>query len=78
LRFVKRGWVKSSTFDGFFTENPAVTQADVAEALGIGQGHLSQIINGRRMPRPTLAVKIFDLIGVPVETLARARSEGAA
>lgn len=78
MRFVKRGWVRASTFTAFFEANPDVTQGDVAAALDIGQGHLSQIINGLRMPRPTLAVRITDLTGVTVETMARARSEGAA
>lgn len=70
-------WTRAESFEAFFKANPKVTQEMVAVALGITQGHLSQIIHGKRMPRPDLALRIKRVIGVNPEALARLRAQVA-
>ena len=46
-----------------------LTQRQAAKKLGISQAYLSLIETGMQFPRPTLAKKITDETGVPLETL---------
>lgn len=45
-------------------ERSGFKQREVAERLGITEGHLSLIVNGKRQPSLTLAVKISELTGI--------------
>lgn len=50
-------------------QDPPLTQRQAARKLGISQAYLSLIETGMQHPRPTLAKKITDATGVPLETL---------
>lgn len=54
------------------------TQVDLAEMFGISQASVSRIVNGQQLPDAAMVLKIHEMTGVPVESLIRARAEGAA
>lgn len=45
------------------------TQADLADLAGITPAALSQIINGKRIPRLDTACKIAEALGIPLDEL---------
>jgi transcriptional regulator with XRE-family HTH domain len=48
------------------------TQAELAEALGLAQGHMSRIIRRLQQPSLDLALRIARHTRVPVDSLVRA------
>lgn len=52
------------------------TQLWLADQLGISIAQASRIVRGVNMPRAGLALRIQELTGISIETLARARAEG--
>lgn len=44
-------------------------QADLVRASGVTDGHLSQIENGQRRPRPSTIRKLADALGVDIMDL---------
>jgi len=67
--------VKRTSYDSIeaYLEATEQTQAQLAEELGITQSALSMIINGQRVPRPELLIKIHELTGVPLKSLLEGR-----
>ena len=61
-----------------YLKDTGQTQEQLADALGISYPQMSRIVRGRQMPKPELALRIADLTGVSVESLARAAAKGAA
>lgn len=54
------------------------TQEQLAADLGLRQGTVNKWVNGDRMPRAEMALKLSKLTGVPVEAMLRAKSQKAA
>lgn len=50
---------------GKWMERAKREQDEVATLLGITQGHLSHLVNGKRTPSLRLAAKISTLTGIP-------------
>jgi transcriptional regulator with XRE-family HTH domain len=42
-----------------------MTQAELAKAIGISDGHLSQVFSGKYEPGKNLAKKMSDFSGIP-------------
>lgn len=52
-----------------------LTLDDVAERIGVTAGALSHIESGRRLPSPSSAVAIAEVLGMPSERMLRALDE---
>lgn len=68
------GWVDDRAEAGplaAWFERSGMTQAALAEALGVTQGQVSAWASGRRLPRPETLIRLSDLTGIPVEALVR-------
>ncbi len=52
-----------------FKENKALTNPELAQALGTSEIYVSLLLNGRRIPSRKLAQKISTLTGIPVLNL---------
>jgi transcriptional regulator with XRE-family HTH domain len=46
---------------------PTLTAKDLREKLGLSKGYASDLISGKRLPSLTLATRIRDQLGVPIE-----------
>ena len=51
-------------------EAMGVTQADLAERLGVTASMLSQIENGHKQPSPPVAFRLAALLGVKIPDIA--------
>lgn len=47
-------------------ERQGLKHADVAQALGISQSQVSHLLRGARRPSLDLALRIYDLTGIPI------------
>lgn len=67
--------MKRSKYDSIdaYLKGTGRTQQQLAEDLGVTQGALSMIANGKRVPRPELALRIHSMTGVPLATLLTRR-----
>lgn len=52
-----------------FFDQTGVRQGDIAANVGISESHMSNIVNGKRLPSVTLAVAISHETNVPVEAI---------
>jgi transcriptional regulator with XRE-family HTH domain len=50
------------------------TQEQLAAELGVRQGLVSKWVRGAQMPRPSMALRLSRLTGVPVEAMTQARA----
>lgn len=48
-----------------------MSQAELAEQLGVRQVAVSNWVRGTRVPRPEIALRLTKLTGVPLEALLR-------
>lgn len=55
---------------GQVIEQRELTQGQVELKTGLGQGHISQIISGKRRPRIDIAVALARALGVSLDWLA--------
>lgn len=49
-------------------EDRKLVKTEVAQALGIQPGHLSELFKGKRNISPALALKLQELLDIPSET----------
>ena len=49
-----------------------MTQADLAETIGVSQGAVGQWENGMTIPRPKHIVRLSSLLEIPVDELLKA------
>ena len=49
-----------------------MTQADLAETIGVSQGAVGQWENGMTIPRPKHIVRLSSLLDIPVDELLKA------
>ena len=54
-----------------FLRETGTTQAEMAERLGLSQGQISKLVNGKIQPSLDLALRIARYARVPVESLVR-------
>lgn len=54
------------SLNDYFEANPDKSQGELAEALGISGAYVSMLRSGERQPGRKLALRIEQLIGVPV------------
>jgi transcriptional regulator with XRE-family HTH domain len=52
-------------------ERSAYSQREIADQLGITEGHMSRLVTGDRQPSGKLAVRISELTGIPERSLLR-------
>lgn len=52
-----------------YFDQTGTRQEEVAADLGISGGHLSNIVNGKRVPRLRLAMKISEVTNVPIQAI---------
>lgn len=74
---MSRKAIKPRNLAAWFTANPTQRQEDLAKRLGIGQAHVSMLVNGERTPSLRLALRIEDITGVPVSALVAPPQEEA-
>ncbi|HDP5855094.1 helix-turn-helix transcriptional regulator [Staphylococcus aureus] len=43
--------------------------SDLSRETGVGISYLSQIVNGKKIPSPKLAMNIAEILGVEIEVL---------
>jgi transcriptional regulator with XRE-family HTH domain len=55
----------------FFKDNPDVTQAALAEELGISPNYVSMLASGERQPSLPLAIRISERTRVPIAALVQ-------
>lgn len=60
-----------------YLKRTGTTQAALAARLGCSQSRVSKWVNGFRLPRPAMALRLSKVTGVSLEALTRARSEAA-
>ena len=58
-----------------YLEATGQTQQDLAATLGVSQGYISKLVRGLQEPSLKEALRIADLIGVPVESLLARESD---
>ena len=61
-----------------FLEKSGKTQSEFASELGIAQSSVSLMVNGKRVPGLSLALRIAEVASVPVESLVSAAEEAVA
>ena len=54
-----------------YLDDTETTQTEFAKRLGISQSGLNMIVNGKRIPRRKLAIKIAQITGVPLARVLR-------
>jgi transcriptional regulator with XRE-family HTH domain len=52
-----------------YIEKTKTTETELANQLGISQGFLNEIKNGKKRPSPDLAAKIESVTGIPFRKL---------
>lgn len=61
-----------SDLRAYFQANPQESQKKVAALIGVSQPHLNRIVNGERLPRRDLLVKLARYANVPLDSFIRA------
>lgn len=77
LRSVMSDAIESPTPLALWFARSGYTQRAVATVLGITDGHMSSLVAGNRSPSLSLAIRISDLTGLPVQELVVERPKVA-
>ena len=59
----------------FFEAHPGLSQADVANDVGVTPSAMSRYANGDRIPQPAIALKLSRRTGVSLESLLDPQQE---